>query len=252
MLSTNGLVIVCAGKDTLKASIYDIQLLQLCISVGKGMSLNRLYIPAKARGDILGISDIGITDGDINFCVKSILYEVRKGEFKGIFADFERDNEEVLSLLSKLDEMAYKENIEFYAPICNQKAVKYGFLVAQSALSGGNLEDYILELDEKYKNRIAVSIRPICTDFVLPSQDSEGTPISQQEKQEKMQKYDAGAYFSRELCAKYFTYMDENEQGHFVLFDDLDTISAKIQRLNNLPVKKIFALYPDIEKLLAN
>lgn len=252
MLSTNGLVIVCAGNDTLKASEYNIQLLQLCISVGKCMNLNRLYIPAKTKDDILGISDIGITEGDIDFCVKSILHEVRKGEFKGIFADFERKDKEVLSLLSNLDEMAYKENITLYVPICNEKAVKYAKLVAQSALSGGSLEEYILGLDKKYNDRIAVSIRPICTDFVLPSQNSEGTPISKEERQQKMKRYNSGAYFSRELCAKYFTYMDENEQGHFVLFDDLDTISAKIQRLNNLPVKKIFALYPDIEKLLAN
>lgn len=252
MLSTNGLVIVCAGKDTLKASTYDIQLLQLSISVGKDMSLNRLYIPTKTKGDILGISDIGITEGDKDFCIKSILHEVRKGEFKGIFADFERKDMAVLSLLSQLDEITHKENISFYVPICNEKAVKYAKLVAQSALSGGSLEEYILELNKKYNDRIAVSIRPICTDFVLPSQNSEGTPITQQEKQQKMKKYDAGAYFSKELCAKYFTYMDENDQGHFVLFDDLDTISAKIQRLNNLPVKKIFALYPDIEKLLTN
>ena len=252
MLSTNGLVIVCAGKDTLKASTYDIQLLQLYISVGKGMSLNKLYIPAKTKGDILGISDIGITEGDMNFCVKSILHEFRKGEFKAIFADFERKDQVVLSLLSQLDEMTYKQNIEFYVPICNEKAVKYANFVTHSALSGGSLEEYILELNEKYNDRIAVSIRPICTDFILPSQNSEGTPISQQEKQHRMKKYNAGAYFSRELCAKYFTYMDENEQGHFVLFDDLDTISDKIRRLNNLPVKKIFALYPDIEKLLTN
>ncbi len=250
MLSTNGLVIVCAGKDTLKASTYNIQLLQLCISVGKGMSLNRLYIPAKTKGDILGLSDIGITDGETNFCVKSILHEVKRGEFAGIFADFERKDKAVCSLLSELDEMTNKENIPFYVPVCNERAVKYATLVTQSALSGGSLEEYILGLDKKYKDRIAVSIRPICTDFILPSENSEGTPISHREKQEKMQKYNAGAFFSRELCAKYFTYMDESDQGHFVLFDDLGTISAKIEILNNLPVKKIFALYPDIEKLL--
>lgn len=252
MLSTNKLVIVCAGKDTLKASTYNTPLLQLCISVGNGMSLNRLYIPAKTEGDMLGISDMGITNGDINFCVNSILHEVKKGEFSSVFADFERQDTAVYSLLNALDIRLNKEGIPLYVPLCNEKAVNYAILVVQSAISGGNLEEYILDLNEKHKNRIAISIRPICTDFILPSKNTEGTHISQKEKQERMQKYNAGAFFSRELCAKYFTYMDENEQGHFVLFDDLGTISAKVQMFNNLPVKNIFALYPDIEKLLTD
>lgn len=253
MLSTDKLVIVCAGKDTLKASSYCFQLLQLCIGVGKGMSLRRLYLPAKTSNDILGLSDIGISEGNISICVDSIVYEVRKYGFKAVFADFEHLESEVVSeFLSKLDDRLNKEKIKFFVPICNEFSVKYAVLVTQSALSGGNLEEYISSLLEKYPNRIAVSIRPICTDFALPSKDSEGTPISDEERMERIKKYDSGVFFSSDLCAKYFTYMDENENGHFVIFDDDSTISAKIQRLNALDIDKIFALYPHVQNLLAN
>lgn len=250
MQYTKKLVIVCAGKDTKRAIQHNIKLLQLCIGVGKNMTLKRLYIPAKTKNDILGISDMGITNGNINACADAIIYEVVNNKFSGIFADFERDDKAVLSLASKLDELCKKYNIDFFVPVQCSCAVIHACIVVQSALSGGILEEYINKICEDYPNRTAVSIRPVSTDFTLPAQKSEGNPISKSQRQLLIQKYSSGVFFSRELCAKYFTYMDELERGHFVLFDDESTIFAKLERLNALNIKNIFAVYPDIYPII--
>ena len=47
------------------------------------------------------------------------------------------------------------------------------------------------------------------------------------------------------------TYMDEAENGHFVLFDDSDTMREKCRCLTDLGVHPFFARYPDVKPLIS-
>ena len=58
-------------------------------------------------------------------------------------------------------------------------------------------------------------------------------------------------FFSRELCAKYFTYTDSENRAHFVLYDDPSTLEAKLAQLAGCGVQTVFALFPDAEMLLS-
>ena len=60
----------------------------------------------------------------------------------------------------------------------------------------------------------------------------------------------AQPFFSRELCAKYFTYMNADGQAHFVLYDDDSTLAAKLAQLAGCGVQNVFALFPDAAGLL--
>ena len=59
----------------------------------------------------------------------------------------------------------------------------------------------------------------------------------------------AQVFFSRELCARYFTYTDREGGAHFVLFDDGETLAAKLAQLSGCGVQTVFALYPDVQAL---
>ena len=53
-------------------------------------------------------------------------------------------------------------------------------------------------------------------------------------------------FFSRELCARYYTYMDRDTGAHFVLFDDGDTMLRKVEVARRAGVSLFLAPYEDI------
>lgn len=53
-------------------------------------------------------------------------------------------------------------------------------------------------------------------------------------------------FFSRELCARYYTYMNRDTGAHFVLFDDGDTMLRKVEVARQAGVSVFLAPYEDI------
>ena len=72
--------------------------------------------------------------------------------------------------------------------------------------------------------------------------------MTPEEFQSLLDRTGAAIFFSRELCAKYFTY-SSGDQAHFVLFDDADTLHAKARLLSRLGVRRLMAVYPDAKKM---
>ena len=129
--------------------------------------------------------------------------------------------------------------------------VRTAHLIADTAISGGSLLDRFQELVQCYPGRIAADLRPVSCDFTLPSPNSDGTVLHASEREALRMRTGAQTFFSRELCARYFTYMDEAENGHFVLFDDSDTMREKCRCLIDLGVHPFFARYPDVKSLIS-
>lgn len=250
MQPTKNLILVCAGADTAAAAVHGLPLLQLCLGIGRGGAISRLHLPAKLEGCYLGVSDLGL-EGEISgFCAESLADEVKKQNMCGLFADLETDSPAARALLGPLDERMHEAGLPLFVPLGQAEAVQHAFLVAETAISGGSLDDYFGELQQKYPHRVAASLRPVSADFLLPAQDSEGAPLPEEERIALQQTCGAQVFFSRELCAKYFTYMDKSQNGHFVLYDDCSTLEAKLRRLDARGVRHVFALYPDVAALL--
>lgn len=250
MQPTNNLILVCAGADSSAAMRHDLPILQLCLGVGEGGSIRRLNLPARLEGCYLGVSDLGISGKIPEFCAESLVYEAQKHRTRGVFADFEQTNEATRSLLASLDKRMHKAGLPLFAPACQAEVTAYAWLVTETAISGGSLDEHIQGLQSAYPGRIAATLRPVSADFRLPAEDSEGRPVTAKERAALREAYGSQAFFSRELCAKYFTYMDEDKMGHFVLYDDESTIEAKLNRLEGMGVSHVFALYPDVARLL--
>ena len=250
MFLPNNLIVVCAGADAVRAEQRGLPRLLLCLGLGK-QGLRRLSLPAHTAGCYLGLSDLGLESDPPSSTAAAIVTEARRMQAAGVLADFERRTPPVSRLLTRLDEALAKAKLPFYVPLTQAENVTHASLLADTAISGGSLYEYFSELLARYPGRIAANLRPVSADFCLPSADSEGKSLSPAELQALQEKVGAQTFFSRELCAKYFTYMDAAGAGHFVLFDDTSTLSAKLQTLQQLGAGPCFALYPDIAGMLS-
>lgn len=229
---------------------HGLPVLQLCLGVGEGGNIQRLNLPARLEDCYLGVSDLGIAGYMPAFCAEALVHEAKKHNTRGIFADIERNNAAAHSLLSALDQLLHKAGMPLFVPACQADVTEHAWLVTETAISGGSLDEHIGSLERAYPGRIAATLRPVSADFRLPGEDSEGSPITEKERNALREAYGAQSFFSRELCAKYFTYMDEERVGHFVLYDDRSTIEAKLIRLQKMGICHVFALYPDVAWML--
>lgn len=55
-------------------------------------------------------------------------------------------------------------------------------------------------------------------------------------------------YFSRPLCARYFTYRTDGG-SRFVLFDDVQTLRMKMDMAEKLGIRQGFFMLPEVEDL---
>ena len=116
-----------------------------------------------------------------------------------------------------------------------------------SALSGGTLVQRLREAQERFgRDRVVLALQRVAEDFFLPSPTGSGTPLTQEELQERIQERAPSIFFSHELCARYFTYMSRESGAHFVLFDDGATLAKKLQVARSLDIRTVLAAWPEI------
>lgn len=112
------------------------------------------------------------------------------------------------------------------------RTLSHAILTVSTAISGGSLTEYISSLQGIYSAaRIAAFLQPVSQDFTLPSPTPNGISLSAAARAALLAQTGAQPFFSRELCAKYFTYLDADGQAHFVLYDDDSTLAAKLAQL---------------------
>ena len=250
---TDNMVLVCTGRDTARAAGSGLKVLHLCLGVTENGALRRTQLPTAKARSYLGLCDLPRQLQTVNAprIAADLTYEAKRTEALGVFADFERDVPVCRELLAAIDKALFEADIPFYVPIASRQAVQHATLTVDTAISGGSLTERVSSLQGMYgAKRIAAFLHPVSSDFVLPSETPDGTVLSPEERQSLLNRTGSQTFFSRELCAKYFTYTDENSRAHFVLFDDDTTMQAKLAQLSGCGVRTVFALYPDAERLL--
>lgn len=254
MVYTKNLILVCTGRDTVRAAALGLPVLQLCLGISQSGALQRLQLPAVQRHCLIGVSD---PPQSINFCsaeriAADLVFEARRVGAPGVFADFEHDTPLARSLLTAFDEALHEADIPLYVPLDCGRTLSHAILTVSTAVSGGSLTEYISSLQGIYgAARIAAFLQPVSQDFTLPSPTPNGIPLSKAARAALLAQTGAQPFFSRELCAKYFTYMDSDGQAHFVLYDDDSTLAAKLAQLAGCGVQNVFALFPDAAGLLS-
>lgn len=115
-----------------------------------------------------------------------------------------------------------------------RKVTEPGFngarVMISSALSGGSLALRLEEASGCFgADRVALALQRVAEDFALPSSTGNGQPLTREELAQKRRQMNPSVFFSGELCARYFTYMNREGGAHFVLFDDGDTLRRKME-----------------------
>lgn len=247
MTTQTNWMIAAAGTDAIQAREAGFTCLHLCARLSADGTFSLLSHPANSRGDFLGIADSGGVPRKCGSFAFDAASAAQARGCAGIMADFERPLLQELTV--SLDMETQRSGLQLMIPLPLAEYAPHACVIADTAVSGGSLEERFSDLLERFgADRLAAQLVCSCSDFPLPCSNPDGTPLTPEEFQSLLDRTGAAIFFSRELCAKYFTY-SSGDQAHFVLFDDADTLHAKARLLSRLGVRRLMAVYPDAKKM---
>ena len=201
----------------------------LAYRIGRGPHLFRSGGEAPLRGGVMVVDNQGFDGlGSIAPLCQEILRECQARGFSGCILDFEGRLPPLEQIAAQLDQSFAQRGLTLYVPEPYGPCTRQARVMISSALSGGSLSLRLEEAVERFgRDRTVLALERVAEDFYLPSPSGSGTPLSREELQSRLERMRPSVFFSRELCARYFTYMSRETGAHFVLFDDGDTLGRK-------------------------
>ncbi|MDO4286825.1 MAG: hypothetical protein Q4C40_03785 [Eubacteriales bacterium] len=240
-------IIAATGTDAVHAREAGFTCLHLCSRLSADGTFSLLSHPASSRGDFLGIADSNSVPKKCQSFAFDAVSAAESRGCTGIMADFERPL--LQDLTRALDRETQRSGLQLLIPLALAEYAPHACVIADTAVSGGSLEDRFSELLQRFgTEKLAAQLVCSCADFPLPCANPEGTALTREEFHSLLNRTGATVFFSRELCAKYFTY-SSGDQAHFVLFDDADTLRAKVRILTRLGVNRLLVIYPDAKEM---
>lgn len=224
-------------------------LVYMAYRVDDGGLLSRSAALPALRGGLMGLCDrCRRTLSQQDRLLRAIVRECSERKFGGVFADLEgTPNGERVLFYDKLGAALSAQGKRLYVP--QSCPVPNATLLVGTAVSGGSLKDLLQEQKVLCGGRIALDLERIRMDFTLPCPTGRGKMLTQVEFSALKKTYGMAIFFSRELCAHYFTYTKEKE-GHFVLFDDAQTLRSKIELGKTFGIETGFLMYPEVKDIL--
>lgn len=212
--------------------------------VGEGSTLLRQDL--QSRGGLLHLSDLEAPPiADPGALAVAVVRECHRRNFSGVVLDFEEaataDRHAFVSRLSR--ELGQRR---LFLPQSYAADAPGAVMLLGSAVSGGDFREYLKEWTLKRSGgKLALDVERLRMDFRLPSPSGTGTPLSAQELQKRLPPV---TFFSPELCARYFTYIRDQEP-HFVLYDDAETLNRKVRIAGELGFAAAFFMWPEVEDI---
>lgn len=255
-MTTNlNLILTAPPSQAQGALAFGLPVAHMAYRVGSGPRLFRGSVPVALRGGLLMMDDRGFSgrgDRAEEFC-RQVLRECAGRGYDGVIADWENPpGEDQCRLAARLEEALEEKGWPLYLTEPYGESTRRARVMISSALSGGSLVLRLQEAVEKYgSGRVTLAVERTAAEFLMPSPDGSGKDLTREELRARMERYRPAVYFSSELCARYFTYRPEGEQGvRFVLFDDEGTIRKKLQVARSAGIKYGVMAYPQVADLL--
>ena len=238
-------------QDEPKLNTKPLRLSHLAYQIGSDGHLRRAAGCAKLHGGLLSLNGIdhpAIQDAPA--LAQEIIRECITHRCEGVCADFgQNPTQDRVRLLQLLSQLLQRNSMALFVSSAYGAYVDTATVLINTALSGGTLSAMLRDAQETFgASRIALDIERVTMDFTLPSYSGEGEPLTQEALLQLQEIHKSSVFFSRELCAKYFTYQKEG-QSHFVLFDDADTLRYKIALGSRMHISYGFLLYSEIADL---
>jgi len=219
----------------------------LAYRAGRGPHLFRAGGSPPPQGGLMVLGSQGF-DGGGNcqpFC-QEVVRECLARRFSGAVLDFEGLSPLWELIAGQLDESFARRGWTLYVPECCGARADRAKVMIPSALSGGSLERRLEEAAERFGGRVALALQVSAEDFFLPSPTGSGLPLSREELRALMERLRPPVFFSADLCARYFTYMDREGGAHFVLFDDGDTLRRKVETARRVGISTFLASWQEL------
>ena len=246
------LILAVPPEDVTAAQSYGLTLAHVAYRVGGGPHLFRSNLPIPVRGGLMYIDDSGF-DGRGTpdpFC-QEVVRECSARGFGGIICAFDRNLPLLAAIVAQLGPMLARQSRSFYVSEPYGRHTATGRVLIPTALSGGSLRQRLSEAAERYgTGRVALAVERSAEDFFLPSPNGQGRPLTREELAAKRKELSPSIFFSDELCARYFTYMNRQSGAHFVLFDDAGSIRKKLRLAEAMGIDRALFFYPEVSDLL--
>lgn len=225
----------------------------LAYRLGPGPHLLRAEGAVPPRGALMVVGDQGYDGlGQAGPLCQELLGECRSRGLAGAVLDFDRRLPPLEAACARLDGLFARHALALYVPEGYAPAAPHGRVMIPSALSGGSLELRLEEAGERYgPERLALALELRREDFPLPSPSGGGRPLSREELEGMKRRLSPSVFFSRELCARYFTYMSRESGAHFVLFDDDQTLANKVEIARRVGISTVLGAWTDLRDALA-
>ena len=220
----------------------------LAYRLGPGGRLLRADNALLPRGSLMVISDRGFDGlGQPAPLCQEIVRECQARGFVGAILDFEGRLPPLAQIAGHLDEPFARRDWSLFVPEAYARSAPHAKVMIPSALSGGSLRLRLEEAVEHFgQERTALALERTAEDFCLPSPTGSGQSLSQEQLEQLKQRLSPSVFFSGDLCARYFTYMSREGGGHFVLFDDEDTLRRKVEVARHAGIHTFLAPWAEI------
>lgn len=206
----------------------------------------------QCRGGLLSLSDYHCPPiGKPEALCREILQECNLRGYSGVLADFEGQTaQDRLNLLEKLCSVLSRSNRRLFLPEPYALQIPGSTAVICTAISGGTFQQRLEDAVRRFgRGQVALDIQRLAMDFRLPAPSGSGAPLEPAALQALLRDMDPATFYSRDLCARYFTYAHEGAT-HFVLYDDVETIRQKIRTGHEMGLCAAFLMYPEVKDLL--
>ena len=218
--------------------------------IGPESQLLRQSLLLQTRGGLLALGDRDAPpiSAPEALCA-GILRECARRSYTGVLLDFEaRPAADRKVFAAMLAQQLRKTRRTLYVP--ESCAVSGAVPLICTALSGGSFPQRLQEAARQFggAEHLGLDVQRLRMDFTLPAKSGEGRPLSAEEFRALVEKESPAVFFSQELCARYFTYMQDQET-HFVLFDDESTLRQKLKTGEAMGFSTAFFMWPEIRDI---
>lgn len=204
----------------------------------------------RARGKLPGQSgllylsmDGPIQGNGLSFFLQQIFRECGARNYRGVVADLPQSCGE---LAATLDRNLCNKGFKLYVPESLCRQAPHARLLISTALSGGTLRQRLCDARIRHGERAVPALERIAMDFTPPARTGTGRALNPEELGPLRQKWNASVFFSPDLCCRYFSYFDRG-QGHIVLFDDRETMQAKLRLIRELGFDECLCAWGDLQ-----
>ena len=248
------LILAAPPEDVTAAQAHGLTLAHMAYRVGGGPHLFRSSQPNPPRGGLMYIDDSGFDGrGTPDAFCQEVVRECAARGFGGVICAFDRKLPLLSAVVEQLGPMLARQGRSFYVSEPYGRCTATGRVLIPTALSGGSRRQRVGAAAERYgAGRVALAVERTAADFFLPSPDGQGRPLTREELAAKRRELSPSVFFSDELCARYFTYMNRQNGAHFVLFDDAGSIRKKLRLAEALGIDRALLCYPEVSDLMGD